>query len=46
VDSWAETKESKMHGCWTRLFPDLVQDFKGFKETPEGITKEAVHLMN
>jgi hypothetical protein len=25
-----------MNGCWTRLRPDLKQDFKGFEETPKG----------
>jgi hypothetical protein len=35
-----------MHGCWMRLLPDLVQDFKGFDETPKDAGKEAVHLMN
>jgi len=25
-----------MNGCWTRLCPDLEQDFKGFEETPKG----------
>ena len=29
-----------------RLFPELVQDFEGFDETPEDATKEVVHLMN
>jgi hypothetical protein len=23
-DSWAETKEPIMHGCWKRLCPDLA----------------------
>jgi hypothetical protein len=45
-DPWAEIKESKMHVCWMRLFLELVQDFKGFDETPEDATKEVVHLMN
>jgi len=27
-DSWAEIKESKMHACWMRLFPELVQGFR------------------
>ena len=34
-----------MHVCWMRLFPELVQDFKGFDETPEDATKEVV-IMN
>ena len=34
-----------MHGCWKKLCPDLVQDFKGFEETPEDATK-VVHFMN
>lgn len=44
--SWAEITESTMHGCWKRLCPHLVQDFKGFEKTPEDATKEAVHFMN
>jgi len=44
-DSWAEIKESKMHVCWMRFFPELVQNFEGFDETSEGATKEAIHLM-
>ena len=43
-DSWAEIKESKMHVCWMRLFPELVQDFKGFDETPEDATKKLFML--
>jgi hypothetical protein len=35
LDCWAEIKESKMHVCWIRLFPELVQDFKGFDESPK-----------
>ena len=35
-----------MHVCWMRLFPESVQDFKGFDESPEDATKEVVHLMN
>jgi hypothetical protein len=35
-----------MNGCWKKLCPDLVQDFKGFEETPEATTKEVVQLMN
>jgi hypothetical protein len=42
---WAEIKEHTMHGCWKNLRPDLVQDFKGFEETPEDATK-VVHFMN
>jgi len=43
---WAEIKESKIHVCWMRLFPELVQVFKGFDDAPEDATKEVVHLMN
>jgi hypothetical protein len=43
-DSWAEIKESTMHGSWKRLCPDLVQDFKGIGEASEDATKEVVHL--
>jgi hypothetical protein len=39
-------KESKMHVSWMRLFPESVQDFKGFDESPADATKEVVHLMN
>jgi len=46
LECWAEIKESKMHVCWMRLFPESVQDFKGFDESPEDATKEVVHLMN
>jgi len=35
-----------MHGCWKRLYSDLMQDFEGFEETSEEATKEVVHLMN
>jgi hypothetical protein len=34
-----------MHGCWKKLCPDLVQDFKRFEKTPEDATK-VVHFMN
>jgi hypothetical protein len=44
-NSWVEIKECTLHGCWKRLCPDLVQDFKGFEETPEDATR-VVHLMN
>jgi hypothetical protein len=45
-DSWAQIKESTMPGCWKRLCPDLVQNFKGFEENAEDATKQVVHLMN
>jgi hypothetical protein len=44
-ESYVEIKEFAMHGSSKRLCPDLVQDFKGFEETPEDATKEIVHLM-
>jgi hypothetical protein len=31
--SWAEIKESTVHGFLKQLCPDLMQDFKGFEET-------------
>ena len=34
-----------MNGCWKRLCPGFVQDFKGFEETPADATKD-VHLVN
>jgi hypothetical protein len=43
--SWAEIKEPTMHGCWKRLRPDLVQDFKDFVKTPYDAIKEVLHLM-
>lgn len=44
-DSWAEIKESKMYICWMRFFPELAQNFKGFDETPEGVTTELVSAL-
>jgi hypothetical protein len=34
-DSWAEIKESTVHSCWKRLYPDLLQYFRGFVEMHE-----------
>jgi len=47
-DSWAEIKESAVHSCWKRLYPDLLQYFKGFEEMHEDfiIEVEVEDLVN
>lgn len=45
-ESWGEMKQSTMAGCWGKLCPDLVPNFKGFEKTPEAATEDVVQLMN
>ena len=44
ADAWEEVKQTNMNGVWKQLCPQFVNDFHGFEETVEAVTKSVVSL--
>jgi len=44
ADSWEEVKQTNMNGVWKKLCPNFVNDFHGFEETVDAVTKNVVAL--
>ncbi|CAM2111973.1 unnamed protein product [Caretta caretta] len=43
-ESWAEVTEACMNGVWGKLWPDCVDDFKGFKDVVPAMKKDILSL--
>ena len=43
-ESWNEVKQTNMNGVWRKLCLELLNDFRGFEETVDQVTKNLVQI--